>query len=54
MLHVCHVDEFVQTFDIERNVLITRALGMSEEIINSSDTDYVMLISLKGALYYRK
>ena len=36
------VDDFIQTFDYERKVFISRALGMSQDIIDSSDTDYVM------------
>ncbi|MFC2059702.1 TIR domain-containing protein [Chloroflexota bacterium] len=38
------VEEFVETFDEERNVFIARALGVGieEDIINSNDTDYVM------------
>ena len=36
------IDQFIQTFDNERKVFITRALGMSSDIIDSSDTDYVM------------
>ncbi len=38
------VDDFVQTFGDERNVFITRGLGIRREddIINSDDTDYVM------------
>ena len=38
------VDEFIKTFDEERDVFITRALGadMADDIINSDDTDYVM------------
>ncbi|EKF9128107.1 TIR domain-containing protein, partial [Vibrio cholerae] len=38
------VDEFIRTFDHERDVFISRGLGpeMSPDIINSQDTDYVM------------
>jgi len=38
------VDEFVRVFDEERDVFITRGLGITsdEDIINSDDTDYVM------------
>ena len=38
------VDNFIETFDEERNVFISRALGigMNEDVINSSDVDYVM------------
>lgn len=38
------VEEFIETFDYERKVFITRALGagMEQDIIDSSDTDYVM------------
>lgn len=38
------VDDFVRTFDHERNLFIARGLGneMSQDIINSTDTDYVM------------
>lgn len=36
------VDRFVMTFDYQRQVLISRALGMTEDIINSIDTDYIM------------
>lgn len=38
------VSAFVRTFDHERNLLIARGLGqeMSEDIINSTNTDYVM------------
>jgi len=38
------VDEFIETFDVERKVFIARALGigMSDDIVNSSDVDYVM------------
>ncbi|MBE9056799.1 TIR domain-containing protein [Sphaerospermopsis sp. LEGE 08334] len=38
------VQEFINTFDHERNVFIRRALGvdMADDIINSTDTDYVM------------
>ena len=38
------VDDFVQTFDDERDVFIRRGLGigMADDIINSNDTDYVM------------
>lgn len=38
-----YVDDFVEVFDKERDVFITRAVGvMSDDIINSTDTDYVM------------
>lgn len=38
------VDEFVRTFDHQRNIFISRGLGkeMSQDIVNSNDTDYVM------------
>lgn len=38
------VDNFIETFDDERKIFITRALGigMADDIINSNDTDYVM------------
>lgn len=37
------VDDFIATFDKERKVFITRALGvMAQDIIDSDDTDYVM------------
>lgn len=38
------VEKFIDTFDYERNVFISRALGvgMEQDIIDSSDTDYVM------------
>lgn len=38
------VNDFVETFDEERDVFIARALGteMDPTIINSADTDYVM------------
>jgi hypothetical protein len=38
------VDEFVRTFDQERNVFISRGLGieMADDIINSNNPDYVM------------
>lgn len=38
------VEEFIETFDHERKVFITRALGigMADDIINSNDTDYVL------------
>jgi len=38
------VDEFVNTFDEERDVFITRGLGIeiAPEIVNSDDADYVM------------
>lgn len=36
------VEQFVQTFDHERNLFIYRALGLADDIINSYDTDYVM------------
>ena len=38
------VDAFIKTFSDEKNVFIARALGvdMSDDIINSDDTDYVM------------
>ena len=38
------VDEFVRTFDTERNAFIARGLGleMADDIIDSDDTDYVM------------
>lgn len=38
------VSEFLETFDYERKVFISRALGMDmeQDIIDSSDTDYVM------------
>lgn len=38
------VEDFVQTFDHERDVFIARALGveMDQDIIDSDNTDYVM------------
>lgn len=38
------VDAFIRTYDHERNIFISRGLGkeMSPDIINSTDTDYVM------------
>ena len=38
------VDDFVRTFDHERDVFIARGLGeeMTQDIIDSDDTDYVM------------
>ena len=38
------VSDFLETFDYERKVFISRGLGigMEEDVINSSDTDYVM------------
>lgn len=38
------VDEFIRTFDQERDVFIARGLGqeMADEIIQSDNTDYVM------------
>lgn len=38
------VDTFIDTFDEERNVFISRALGigMNEDVINSSNVEYVM------------
>ena len=38
------VENFIETFDYERNVFISRALGIdiADDIINSTDTDYVM------------
>ena len=38
------VEEFIKTFDEERDVFIARALGvgMEQDIIDSDDTDYVM------------
>jgi len=36
------VDSFIRTFDYERKALISRALGMTQDIIDSTDTDYVM------------
>lgn len=38
------VEDFVETFDYERKVFITRALGagIAQDIIDSTDTDYVM------------
>lgn len=38
------VEEFIETFDHERKVFIARALGvgMEQDIIDSTDTDYVM------------
>ena len=38
------VEEFVETFDHERKVFITRTLGvgMEQDIIDSDNTDYVM------------
>lgn len=38
------VNQFIDTFDRERRVFITRALGvgMEPDIINSNNTDYVM------------
>lgn len=38
------VESFIETFDYEREVFITRGLGigMEQDIIDSTDTDYVM------------
>ncbi|MGO9572473.1 MAG: TIR domain-containing protein [Desulfomonilaceae bacterium] len=38
------VDHFVKTFDHDRNLFIARGLGqtMTQDIIDSTDTDYVM------------
>lgn len=38
------VNDFIETFDHERKVFITRVLGagMSQDVIDSDDTDYVM------------
>lgn len=38
------VDEFIETFAEERNVFIRRGIGigMSDDIVNSDNTDYVM------------
>ena len=38
------VDDFIETFDEERDVFITRGLGleMEPDIINSDNTAYVM------------
>lgn len=36
------VESFIETFDHERKVFIARALGMAQDIIDSTDTDYVM------------
>jgi len=38
------VDDFIQTFDKERKVFITRGLGIevADDIINSDNADYVM------------
>jgi len=38
------VDKFIRTFDHERNIFISRGLGkeMSQNIVDSTDTDYVM------------
>jgi len=38
------VEDFVETFDKERKVFITRGLGvgMEQDIIDSEDTDYIM------------
>lgn len=38
------VNQFVKTFDDERDVFISRGLGlgMADDIVKSSDTDYVM------------
>ena len=38
------LDEFIETFDHERRVFISRGLGMgmAQDVIDSTDTDYVM------------
>jgi hypothetical protein len=36
------VDYFVQTFGTMERLFISRMLGMTEDVINSLDTDYVM------------
>lgn len=38
------VDDFIRTFDYEHDVFIARGLGcgMSDDIVNSTDVDYVM------------
>ena len=48
------VEEFVDTFDHERDVFITRALGveMEQDIIDSDDPDYVMRAD-KGIVFER-
>lgn len=46
------VDAFIRTFDHDHNVFISRGLGqqMTDEIINSTDTDYVMRRIREGFL----
>ena len=36
------VDRFIEAFDEERQVFIGRAVGMSGDVVDSSDVDYVM------------
>jgi hypothetical protein len=36
------VDDFISKFDDDKNILISRALGMADDIINSTDSDYIM------------
>jgi hypothetical protein len=36
------VDDFIETFDDERNVFIARGITMADDVIDSEDTDYVM------------
>lgn len=36
------VESFIETFDHERKVFIARALGMAQDIIDSTNTDYIM------------
>ena len=36
------VQEFIDTFDEDHNVFISRAITMPDDIINSNDPDYIM------------
>ncbi len=36
------VKDFIETFDYKHDVFIARAIGMNQEIIDSTKTDYVM------------
>ncbi len=36
------VDRFINTFDQNRDIFVARALGFTGDVINSTDTDYIM------------
>ena len=36
------IEKFIEEFDEKKDIFISRALGMSSDIIDSNDTDYVM------------